>query len=129
MSSLYLCYTYMSDKPIAEKSNEELLESIQKHEFYIKLLKNELDKRGVKRPSKKTSSSTSTSTSKVGSTSTTSKAASATKIISKDIDATMAEMQLILAKNGIEFKKSSNRSELVSLIRKNGLVRKAESVS
>ena len=99
----------MSDKvkSFAECSLEELNERLKKHKFCIQLIKDEIKKKGVE-------------------------SKSATKQAPKkargDIQSTKDEMKRVLSDKSIEYKVSSSKDDLISLIRKHNLVRTVEDI-
>ena len=96
-------------KSFSECSVEELTERLKKHEFCIKLIKQEMKKKGV-------TYEASTSTTKQ----------TQPKKPRGEIQATKDEMKKVLSDKGVDFKSSSSKDDLIALIRKNNLVRIAE---
>lgn len=128
--------TMADNKSLSEKTTAELIETYEKHAFFLKLLAEELKKRGVVLSDiQKQSSANNTSQS---TTPAEKKPVQLKKTIVVDIkpedkkkekafaDATIADMKHILTLNKIEFKTAMKKDELIQLVRKNNLVRKVE---
>ncbi len=97
----------MSTKSITESTVSELIEREKKHRFFIKLIDTELSKRGTKTEQKKSPI----------------KKSPKKKAITYG---TRDEMKEVLEKHKIDFKSNMNKTDLLSLVKKNNLVRIVE---
>ena len=105
-----------SNKSISESTLDELLERRKKHQFCLKLINEELAKRGY---NIFTTPNTNTSNTAIKN-----KKKSPNK---SGINATRDDMKTVLNRSNVSFKTGAKKEELVELIKKHNLVRGVES--